>query len=231
MHFKMGADVHTADGTHVGRVKSVVVTPNTQEVIGLVVERGFLFTEEKVLPFSWVDRVEADDNHRVILTKLKHNFDSLPPFEEKLYVPREEFDQANVDNAIIPAYYPYGAPGYYPSYFASGFVAADPNVDPDYVQTTIENIPDDAVAVKTGARVFSSDDKNVGSIEQVFTSDSGRATHILISKGWFFTTRKLVPTSWISTTTENEVNLSVSSGMLDRLPDYDTYDWRVREMR
>lgn len=230
MHFKMGAEVFTADGTKVGRIKSVVMSPKTHEVTGLVVERGFLFTEEKVLPFNWVSRVEQDN--KVVLTEVKHAFDNLPPFEETLYIPRQEVEANHPDNVNTPAYYPYGSPGYYPDYFVSGLVTTAPLFDdPDYVKAEVENIADDHVAVQTGAAVYGSDDRHVGNVEEVFASASGSIEHLLVSKGIFFQTRKLIPMAWVYTTGQNEVHLSVTNDMLERLPDYDSHEWREREIR
>jgi hypothetical protein len=43
----------------------------------------------------------------------------------------------------------------------------------------------------------------------------------VIAQGLFFKDRKLVPTAWISTVTEDKVELSVTSSLLARLPSYD----------
>jgi len=231
MHFKPGANVLTADGRKVGRVKSVVLNPRSREVTGLIVERGFLLTEEKVLPLSWIGFTEGEAN--VTLTAGVENLDDLPAFQERDYTPVDETGAS--DMTMLPAYFPYGAPGYYPTSLTFG--NAVPMIDTmvgdeqRYHETVRENIPTDSVAVKVNGRVISSDEKHVGTIESVFTSDTGNATHMLISKGVLFKTRKLVPTDWISSSDDESVYLSMTADELDRLPDYDTYDWRVRETR
>ncbi len=233
MHFKPGAEVLTADGRKVGRVKSVIINPRTSEVSGLIVERGFLLTEEKVLPLSWIGHTEGETT--VTLTAGVDKFDELESFQERDYTPVDETN-GSTNVTVLPTYYPYGSPGYYPMSMAFG--NAVPVIDtmatasdhPQYVETTHENIPSDTVTVNVNARVLSSDDKHVGNVESVFTSDTGKATHMLVNKGLFFKTRKLIPTDWISTASD-DVHLSVTADRLDRLPDYDTYDWRVREVR
>ena len=237
MHFKTGAEVVTSDGRRVGRVKSVVLDPTTQEVAGLVVERGFLLGEEKVLPFSWIGQTAGENS--VILTAAVEDLDSLPPFEEHYYTPVNDYDvnipadDTTLRERVLPAYYPYGAPGYYPVSLTFGNPAplVDPLLpdQPRYVENTQQNLPENTVTVTPGARVYAADDKHVGNIESVFTSDTGGATHMLVSKGLFFKTRKLIPTAWISTTDDKGVYLTNSADTLDRLPDYDTYEWRVRE--
>jgi uncharacterized protein YrrD len=216
MKYKAGMDVLTVGGHRVGRVKAVVMTPRTQEITHLVVERGFLLTEEKVLPLSWIAHVNEQD--AVILYKDEDAFDTLPAFTAEAYVPAEEADSGVV---FPPAYYYYGGPGMLPLY---DIVEPNPSDEAGrrYVETTVENIPDGTVALHMGAEVISRDDQHVGNVEQILADARGEnATHFLISKGLFFHTRKLIPASWIDRVAENTVYLSVSAAVLDRLPDYD----------
>ena len=48
-----------------------------------------------------------------------------------------------------------------------------------------------------------------------------RATHLVIAKGLLSTTRKLIPTSWVSVVMPEEVHLAVSSGLIERLREYE----------
>lgn len=226
MELRAGTNIYTADNQQVGKVKSVVMTPRDQQISGLVVERGWLFTEEKVLPFDWIDG--ANDKGDIILRADKREFDDLPPFEDTLYIPREEAQE----NANYPAdvFYYYGNPmyignpGYMPPVTA---YPASAEAVPRYVEHDIENIPDGTVALAIGADVHSRDDKHVGKLDEVITGSGAHgATHFLISKGLFFLTRKLVPTDWIARVDRNNVYLSVNASLLERLPDYDTYSWK-----
>jgi uncharacterized protein YrrD len=61
----------------------------------------------------------------------------------------------------------------------------------------------------------------VGNVERIFADpDSERATHFVIEVGLIFKERKLIPTSWIDTMTEDEVFLGVSADFLDKLAPY-----------
>lgn len=226
MEFRAGTNVYTADNQQVGRVKHVVMTPRDQQITGLVIERGWLFKEERVLPFDWIDT--ANDKGDIILRADKREFDALPAFEDTLYIPRE--DVRGESNVPADVFYYYGNPMYVgnPGYMPP--VAAYPSAVetvPRYAEKTVENIPDGTVALAIGADVHSRDDKHVGKLDEIIT-DSGAhgATHFLISKGLFFLTRKLVPTDWIARVSENNVYLSVNATLLERLPDYDTYSWK-----
>jgi len=220
MQFKSGAGVITVDGKRVGRIKRVIMTPRSQEVTGLVVERGFLFTVDRVLPLNWV--AHTDDNGDVILYEDKADFDGLPEYEEKLYIPRDEAEPGDQIDFAEAVYY-YGSPRYGVGYAYPPEAALAPR----YVTRTVENIPDGTVALDIGSDVFSTDDQNVGHVEEVITTDTGEATHFLVAKGLFFQARKLIPTDWIARVEEKRVLLSVPARLLNRLPDYDNHDWEV----
>jgi sporulation protein YlmC with PRC-barrel domain len=223
MKFKAGASVYTLDGKKVGRIKHFVMTPRTQEVSHLIVERGFLLTEEKVLPLDWIIRTE--ENGDVILREDKTSFKELPTYEETQYIPREEADESTLTPEVLPdTLYYYGNPGYAPIGYTY-----PPVVDTQqrYVAKRVDNIPDNSVALNVGAEVMSRDGKSVGRLEEVVSLEDGTATYFLIAKGLFFQTRKLVPTEWITRVDGEHVYLSVSARQLERLPDYDTYNWET----
>ncbi|NJO84313.1 MAG: DUF2171 domain-containing protein [Blastochloris sp.] len=218
MKITSGTEVFTSNGERVGQVRSVVMTPNDQAMTHLVVERGFLGAEAKVLPLMWI--AQADDSERLVLTASKEQFDELPDFQEQLYLPLDAVDRP--ERAFPDAYYYYGAPGFVPLYPAT--VATAPALGaamPEYREQTIENIPNDTVALDVNAPVVSRDGKQVGRIEKIFTSGTnGEATHFLVSKGVLFHTHKLIPTGWVQTVEDNQVQLHVDARVLERLPDY-----------
>jgi hypothetical protein len=81
------------------------------------------------------------------------------------------------------------------------------------------NIPNDTVAVKEGAKVVSSDGKQVGHVEQVLTSPPGdHVTHFLISKGLLVKEKRLIPTVWVNLFTEDEIDLVIKSSTVEKLP-------------
>lgn len=55
MQFKQGTHVYTIDGKDVGAIDRVVLDPKTDEVTHVVVRRGWLFSEDKVVPISSAD--------------------------------------------------------------------------------------------------------------------------------------------------------------------------------
>jgi uncharacterized protein YrrD len=91
MKFKEGASVYTAEGEQVGEIVRVVIDPRTNEVTHLVVEKGFLFVTDRVVPIALVDKATAE---RVVLREDVEDLESLPRFEQAHYVPVEELEDA-----------------------------------------------------------------------------------------------------------------------------------------
>lgn len=222
MQFKENADVQTADGRKVGRIDRVVIDPDSKEATHLVVQKGFLFTRDKVVP---IDEVVTASEDRVVLESKRENPDDYPDFEETHYIPiqgeRTEVRRPNKKSSRIAWYYPMPRAawwrlemGSYPGYG-----------EPPYVRKTDRNIPEGKVPLEEGAKVMSRDGSHVGDVERVFIDeDEQRVTHMLIAKGILSKTRKLIPTMWVDTVTENRVGLSVDELLIEQLPQFPGQD-------
>jgi uncharacterized protein YrrD len=216
MRFKEGAEVYTSTGNKVGNIDRVVMNPVTDEVTHLVVRKGFLFPDDRVISTDLIDSATED---RVALQDVE-DIEELPAFEQIHYI-RADQVQSNTTlppTGYVPPYYWYPNPGMtwwgsmrYPVYPA-----------PPYVTRIERNIPGGTVPLREGAKVITSDDEVVGDIESIFVDPTqDRATHIEISQGLFFKERKVVPTSWITNVLEDEVHMGVSSGLIESLPEYE----------
>jgi uncharacterized protein YrrD len=217
MELKEGTSVFTTSGEEVGKINRFILDPTTNEVTHVVVQKGWLFTEDTVVPIDMIDSANED---KVVLKEDTGEFDKLPSFEETHYIGLGEEDYRPSGhlpyNRYTPAYYWYPPSGYigYPGY-GPGFYGGRPTV-------TTRNIPEDTVPIREGTDVMSSDDKHVGDVESIFVdSDSNQATHFVISQGLFFKDRKLVPAYWVTSAEEDKVHLSVPSRLLERLPSYE----------
>jgi uncharacterized protein YrrD len=215
MELKEGTEVFTSSGEQVGKINRFVLDPATNEVTHIVVQKGWLLPEDKVVPIAMISTATEE---RVVLNKDIGNFDQLPAFEETHFVELTEADMIPAGYPTYryaPAYYWYPPSGYigYPAFGAEYY---------DWPPVAItRNIPADTVPLKEGADVMSSDDQHVGDVERVFVdSESHRATHFLISQGLLLKERKLVPTHWVRSVEEDKVFLWVPSRLLERLPDY-----------
>lgn len=218
MEFREDATVVTAQGDEVGRLERVVLDPYSKEITHLVVRRGALFTEDRVVPMDLVASAAED---RITLKEdagdLAGTLRELPYFEVEKYVNLGpgEIERAAYPSDFVPPVYWYPAAGVppvgYPGY-----------PGPPYVVQTERNIPDYTVALKEDARVISADGEHVGNVERVITSAAENiATHFLISKGVLFKVHKLVPVSWVERVEEDEIHLAVGSGLLQELPEYE----------
>jgi uncharacterized protein YrrD len=216
MQFKDGANVYTADGERAGSLERVVIEPGSKEVTHLVVQKGFLFTEDKVVPMSLVGPATED---RVTLRKNAGDLEKLPDFEESYFVSTE------TDTSVRPpkqTMLGIGSIYWYPPIGSERKTGIfDTGTAPQYIEETVQNIPEDTVALNEGARVITLDEEHIGDIEEVFTDVAeDKVTHILISEGLFLKEKKLVPVSWISKISEEEVRLLVNSKLVENLPEY-----------
>jgi len=219
---KEGTGVFTSGGEQVGEINRFVLDPNTNKITHIVVQKGWLFAEDRLVPFEEVRSVTED---KVVLKDEIEDFDQLPPFEETHYVPVNERDRdRDLDREQEEGYpaYPVG-PAYfwYPPY---GYLG-DPAYGLAYgwpYGVKERNIPADSVPLQEGTDVVSADGEHVGDVEELFVDDeSHMVTHFLVSQGTFFKDRKLVPANWIRSVSEDQVRLNVASELLKRLPAYE----------
>jgi uncharacterized protein YrrD len=212
MQFREGAEVYTWDDKHVGNVDRVVIDPKTNQVTDIVVRKGLLFTEDKVVPLNLVSRSDKD---QVILHQDAGDLQALPLFEETHYLPV---------NAAARAGYPsdYAAPLYwYPPLGMGWWGAPGALVEPPQVVTSGQNIREGTVALKEGARVMSADGEHVGDVERILTDvATDRVTHLLIARGLLVKEKKLVPMHWVNSIEEDEVLLGVNADILEDLREY-----------
>lgn len=217
MELKEGTDVFTSSGEQAGKINRFILHPATNEVTHIVVQKGWLFPDDKVVPMSMINTATEE---RVVLNEDIGDFDELPSFEETQYVELTPGDIPATGAPpahFAPAYYWYPPSGYigYPA-FGSQYYSWPP------VETT-RNIPADTIPLEEGSDVLDSDGEQIGSVERlVVDSTSHQATHFVISSGTLFKARKLVPAHWVRTIEENKVQLLVPSRLLERLPDHES---------
>lgn len=213
MQFKEGASVYTPSGDKVGDIERFVLDPHANEIIGLIVRKGFLFTEDKVIPIEMVKQGEEDE---VVLRENAGDPDTFPNFEEKHYVSPSEVDLRN-EQHYAPRWY--GAVYYYPPLGTASWRGA---VIPPARPTAVErNIPQGTVALKEGANVISRDGEHIGDVERIFTDPkTDEVTHIAITQGLLFQEEKLLPADWVDVAKDTEIRLAVGKETLEKLGDF-----------
>ena len=216
IELKEGMSVVTPAGEEVGKVNRFVIDPATNEVTHIVIQKGWLLPEDKVVPFPLVGSTSED---RLVLSDEVGDFEQLPPFEEIHFIPADEGAPLDPSSGTQPAYRYAPAYYWYPSHAGTGFPGFGPGYYPTGLTETTRNIPADTIPLQEGTDVISSDGEHVGDVERLFVEpESNRATHFLISQGMLFEDRKLVPVHWVRSVEEDKVYLAVSSRLLERLP-------------
>jgi uncharacterized protein YrrD len=209
MNIVKGAEVFTATGEKIGTISRIVIDAKTRDVTDIVVERGALFKDEKVIPVGLVDLENKD---RIMLRETNQSVDDFLDYETTHYVPLED---AGAPYGNIDTYY-----WYPPVNFQTPTGGILP-IRPDYVLQTESSIPEGRIAIAEGAQVISADDKHMGNVEQVIAnSETNNVTHFVIGKGLLLKEHKLVPAQWVTSVDEDKVYLSVEARLFDRLPDY-----------
>jgi len=242
LELREGAGVYTPRNDQLGMLNGTVLNPATNEVTHIIINKGGLFQEDKVVPFDMVSTATGD---KVVLKNNVDDIDELAPFEESHFIrtpeanvsrggnPRRrvvemaEGEEASETPGVeadisrggsprygsVPAYYWYPPRGY-PGY-PLGTYGWPP------IEVT-RNIPRGTIPLKEGTNVYSHDGEHVGDIERLYVdSDTQRLTHFTISQGVLFKDRKLVPAHWVNSVEEDRVSLILSSKVLEDLPSYD----------
>jgi uncharacterized protein YrrD len=220
MQFRENADVISADDEKVGEVSRVILDPKEREITHMVVQQGFLFTTDKVVPAHLIKEATEE---QVTLSAEAAELDELPDFEETRFVAvhRADFPEAQKSGVAAPFFW-YPPTGTSWGSAATGAVGVGAPALPPFVAAQEESPPAGTTVLNEGATVVSMDGENVGSVEAVLTDpEESRATHLVISQGLLLTEEKCIPTSWISTVREDEVRLTVGSETLKDLPEHE----------
>jgi uncharacterized protein YrrD len=222
MQFKKGMNIISSDGKKIAQLERVVINPQDGQVSHLVIQKGFLMLQEKVLPADMVQTTNEDD---IFLRIDRDQLDQLPEFLDTEYVALGEEDIARHgyegEGDPLPLYwYPMTATA--PLTWGGGFMGTVPGTtDFPYKITQEQNIPEGSVALKEGAKVVGSDGEPVGSITKIIVgNEDERMTHLIVSKGMLSKEKKLIPAHWISQVKEDKVELSVSSKLVENLKEY-----------
>lgn len=219
MQFKTGTHVYTADNQDMGAIDRVVLDPRSKVVTHIVVRQGLLFTEDKVIPIGYIASATDD---KVSLDRTEDQLPEFAPFEESYYRPLDDnLADPRGDARPYLGYPPLGTAWWgYPGYLSYGPYPVNENYSAVEVE---QNIPDHTVGLAEGAQVLSADGETLGEVTRVvMDASSARASHIVVSKGWLFKERKLIPTSWINQMEEETVHLSINQPFFDQLPAFET---------
>jgi uncharacterized protein YrrD len=214
MQFRKNAHVLTRTGKRVGRVHRVVVDPASREVTHLVVKKGLLFKEDKVVPVSQVDTTAEDT---VVLQKGATDPDRYPTFDREAFIPvggYEDFREKQAEEARSLIWYHTGIST---PWWVNGL--DERTSKPLFVRKGRRSIPEGAVPLEEGARVLDAGGAPVGKVVKVYAEpQEHRVTHIVIARGILDREEKLIPSAWIEQVLEDSVRLTVAREFVAGLP-------------
>lgn len=214
MDIGLGKKVVGIDGKEVGTVDRLVLHPETREITEIIIHKGLLLTEDRVVPISSVRRVDNDGT--VHLGIASDAVDRLPLFvEHAYYLPTEE------EYSTLPYIGPHSAIA--PSIAAPVLWGAPPAGRPlletgaDMVQA--EAVPhsalsDELVTIDRGTKVFDRHGGTVGEVDEVQYDAHGRMTGIVVTSGLIRKHEYRVPADKVEKVLGTEVWLSVTEAEL-----------------
>ena len=212
MRYKLDADIVDHSEEKVGELQHVVLNPVTKEITHLVVRKGWLFKEDKVLPESLV--ATANDE-TIQLYEFDGSLDDMPDYEDVHYIPYNFDYEATgpstsepIANSVLlypPVRRPYGSYPAFPQQFQQKVVE--------------KNIPSSAITIEKGATLVDLEGEEVGEItELIATSPDDRATDIVFEDK--DGTVKRIPIQWVQDIHEDAVRLAISATLLSHLPEH-----------
>ena len=203
LELSVDTKITSADGREIGEVDRFVVDPSEKDVTHVVVRRGMLFGEERIVPIEALDRTEGEVRLRSGVEP-----DELPMFERSHYVELDPATSSELTprspNALIWAY-PIPSMTGFPAYPAAPMVQDAAGE---------RQVPEGEVLVSEGASVRSADGTEIGTITEVGVADDGSLGHIKVDPG-FFRKEERIPAHWIDSMQPEQVQLAVGDETLD----------------
>jgi sporulation protein YlmC with PRC-barrel domain len=208
-----GTHVVDKDGKTVGTVSRLVLHPDSQELVAVVVSQGVLNRREVVVPINKVESFGGEVRISLPASELAglDLFDSasLRPMPDHWKMPAG-FDQRSFflvagdgwTEAVLPFVLTSpsvsGTPAYIPD--------PDPHLDP----------PEPAIAKATPVRDYAGE--RIGVVEGVEIDEAtGRITRIIVRRGLLFREETAIPASLIVSVGDDGITLGVRGEQLKRL--------------
>lgn len=214
MRVELGAEVRTRDGQIVGKIKHLIVEPETNTVMAVVIEKGFLFTDDvEVL----LEELHYGVDGRIELSCTKEEYDQLSRFDRSKYSDRPP------PNAILAGFPPVGVLWNATGPFPLGYAGAG-GYPPTLVEAEMaENAPEFAenddthpnhgvpVVIEKGSSVYSADDHQIGEVQEVaFDVSTGRPISLVVRSGLIVHSDTQVPAELIQEVEDGQVRLNVT---------------------
>lgn len=185
MNLEIGAEVLGADGK-LGTLTQIVIEPLGERVTHVVVARGGLHPWEKVVP---TERLTRTEGARVWADLRLEDMEAFPDYLAAI---------GTAPGPATPAEVPCGDMGpvglFWPSNVLGWYLPSHQMQTPAHVQA---NLPPGTHGLRSGTEVHCRDGK-VGRLDEVLYDEaSGRATGMIIRKGFLFAREFEAPIDWV----------------------------------
>ena len=206
MLLSIGAAIRCRDGV-AGKLKYVVLDPESGEVTHLIVERGKLLRRDIVVPAAWI---EAESEGEIVLNATADDLNKLPEYKE--------FDFIQPDTSYRPLS---GHRVEDTRFWASPY---DPvgNGRPWILRHVRVGVQDDEVVIQRGLPVHDRDRRPVGTIDHlVVDSKTHKVTHFVVRRGSLLDPEAhILPLERVSSVSEVGLRLNMTVEELDQAPLY-----------
>ncbi|MDI7275040.1 MAG: PRC-barrel domain-containing protein [Anaerolineae bacterium] len=209
----IGAEVWASDGELVGTIEGVVLDPYLDEATDVVVSRGALVPQRRVVPVHYVGQVR---DHRVELTITASEVERQPELDERDFIPLDRPGPEAVGPSV-PAH----TWTRYPRVALPPIVTWGSARRP-HLEQAWRNLPATTAVLREGLPVRARDGEEVGRVDELLADPkTGLVTHIVVRRGRTHAGDKAIPIAWVERSDEDSgVTLAVDRRAVDELADY-----------
>ncbi|HUG13632.1 MAG TPA: PRC-barrel domain-containing protein [Thermomicrobiales bacterium] len=212
-NIRLGMVVVTSDGKRIGKVDRLVVDPDHQELLEIVVHQHLPLPAHWIVNYADIGLVEDDT---LVLKIDAEAAQSLPRFSAHEYTVG-----SSVNSSLTPFGLGAGPTTNQPLLYRAGagrhaMRAARTNL---YQETVLEggvvevrsSLPDAAVVLDKGADVLAADDSKIGTVDEIIFDERGDITGFVVRAGFFMHHDITVPIGRVDSITHRYVRLNVMS--------------------
>jgi uncharacterized protein YrrD len=202
---RIGADVVCQDG-QCGKLLKVVVDPEQGQISDLIVEKGFLLKEDRIIPLGMVEKTTPEEIQLSLTSEELEAFEPYQEFAFEMISPEEGEDFSEGDVVMYsPMITPYGS-------VAGPFLPAVRRL----VQDGLE---EDQQVIKRGTPVANRE-QQLGVVDHVLVDrDTGRIGHLVLDPE-ALDHAVILPFSEVEELQRDQVVVNIPAGQLDELPRY-----------
>lgn len=201
---RIGAPVFATDGRY-GTLDKVIVDPHARRVTHLVVRKGWLLTEDRIIPITLVERALPDGIH---LKASSVELEQLPAYREELFVEPLEGWEPLAPYSLHDTLF-WGGP----------YIGVATPILPAVEHVIPVGVPEGELVLRRGADVFAND-ALVGALDHVLVDpQSGTMTHLVVEEHGTGR-RVIVPAEWVQELQEGAIVLSRWNPYAPGVPTY-----------